>query len=149
MANPVVKTGEKGAFRWVFRRYTLEVETLSGNWKARWTADDSPYVHLVACENDDDIRKYFEIIYEVSKLLMTEQRFANDCVKAVLNYSKRLDKAAAKEVVEDEIEEKAALEFERQVQEHIELPKKERRKVVRDINGRFAKAVKEIQKDEA
>lgn len=149
MANPVVKTGEKGAFRWVFRRYTLEVETLSGNWKARWTADDSPYVHLMACENDDDIRKYFEIIYEVSKLLMTEQRFANDCVKAVLNYSKRLDKAAAKGVVEDEIEEKAALEFERQVQEHIELPKKERKKVVRDINGRFAKAVKEMQKDEA
>lgn len=146
MANPVVKTGEKGAFRWVFRRYTLEVETLSGNWKARWTADDSPYVHLMACENDDDIREYFEIIYEVSKLLMTEQRFANDCVKAVLNYSKRLDKAAAKGVVEDEIEEKAALEFERQVQEVVEMDKKTRRKYERGVDGRFKAAVKKAEK---
>ena len=44
------------------------------------------------------------------------------------------------DIREDPIEEKIALETEKQIQEHVELPKKERRKVERDINGRFKKA---------
>ena len=80
-------------------------------------------------------------------MLTTEQRFADDIVKAMSAYQKRLDKDAAGQVKDDETEEKIALEQEKQIQEHIELPKKERRKVERDINGRFKKAVKDAGKN--
>ena len=46
------------------------------------------------------------------------------------------------DVKEDETEERIALEGEKQLQEFIELPKKERKKAERDINGRFKKALK-------
>ena len=47
MRNPVIRAGERGAFRWKFRRFWLEIETLSGNFKARWTADEHPYAYLI------------------------------------------------------------------------------------------------------
>lgn len=141
--NTTVRKGEAGGFRWRFRRFTMEVETLSGNWKARWTADLHPYGALVSRDGDDDIHGYCQIVYEISKLLTTDQKFVSAIEKAILDYDKRL----RNEVVDDETEEKAALEFERQVQEVVEMPKKERRKYSRDVDKRFKKAVKEVENE--
>lgn len=148
LANPVVRKGESkdGAFKWCFRRFWLDIETLSGNFKVRFTAGEHPYAFLLAGKSDDNIEGFCEFIYMVSSLLTTEQAFANDVKKAITKCVERKEKKA--EVVEDETEEKIALEEVKQVQEHIELPKKERRKVERDINGRFKKAVKEIENAE-
>lgn len=49
---------------------------------------------------------------------------------------------------EDEIEEKIALEEVKAVQEYVDAPKKERRKMERDVNGRFKKAVKDLENSE-
>lgn len=146
--NATVRKGEAGGFRWRFRRFTVEVETLSGNWKAKWTADAHPYGFLLNAE-DDQVHAYCQIMYELSKLLTTEQKFASAVEKAISDYDKRLQKAAAKEVVEDETEEKIALETEKQVQAVVDMPKKERRKYSRDVDRRFRKAVKEAEKHEA
>lgn len=144
--NPVVRKGESGGFRFVFRRFWMEVETVSGNFKARFMADENPYGVLVGCEKKETIHGYSTILYQVGKLLTTDAGFVADVQKAIKKYDKRLQKKAASEVVEDETEEKIALEQEKAIQEHVELPKKERKKVERDINGRFAKAVKEAAK---
>lgn len=124
----------------------MDVETLSGNWKARWTADLHPYGALVSREGEDDIHGYCQIIYEISKLLTTDQKFAEDVVRSISKYNDRLEKKASREVVEDDTQEKIALEEMKQVQEVVEMPTKERRKFERGVDVRFRKAVKKAEK---
>ena len=140
--NPVVRKGESGGFRWCFRRFDLTIETLSGNFKAKFMADAHPYAYLLASQGDENIHGFCQTVYLLSKTLTTDQGFVDDVSKAFAKYDKRLQKKAASEVKEDETEEKIALETEKQIQEVVEMPKKERRKVERDINGRFKAAVK-------
>lgn len=147
--NPVVRKGEAGGFKWKFRRFWMEVETLSGNFKAKFMADEHPYAVLVGCEREETIHGYCSILYQIGKLLTTDAGFVNDVQKAISKYDKRLQKQAASEVVEDETEEKIALETEKQIQEVVEMPKKERRKYERGVDGRFRKSVKEAAKNEA
>lgn len=122
MRNPIIRKGEKGGFKWVFRRFWLEITTLSGNFKARFTAAEHPYGYLLAGKDDVNIEGFCQTVYEVSMLLTTDQGFVNDIQKAIRKYSSRLEKQA--KVVEDEIEEKIALETERQIQEKVEEGRK-------------------------
>ena len=124
----------------------MEISTLSGNWNAKWTAAEHPYGYLLAGKEDDNIEGYAQTMYEVGMLLTTDQGFVNDIQKALKKYSARLEKKA--NVEEDEVEERASLDFERKVQEVVEMDKRERRKYRRDVDRRFKKAVKEIE-DEA
>lgn len=148
IANPVVRKGESkdGAFRWVFRRFDLTIETLSGNFKARYMADEFPYAYLLAGKDDENIIGFSQLMYSLGMLLTRDQGLVDDVAKAINKYQKRLEKRAAGEVVEDETEEKIALETEKQIQEFKELPAKERKKVERRIDGKFKKAVKEAKK---
>lgn len=148
MANPVIRKGEHGGFKWKFRRFWLEVETLSGNWKARFMADAHPYAYLLASQGDENIHGFCQTVYFLGKILTTDQGFVDDVSKAFAKYDKRIQKKAASEVKEDEdeTEEKMALEEVKQVQELVEKPKKERRKAEKDIDKRFKKAVKDVEK---
>lgn len=151
LANPVVRKGESkdGAFKWTFRRFDLTIETLSGNFKARFVADAHPYAYLLAGKDDENIIGFSQLMYSLGMLLTRDQGLVDDVAKAINKYQKRLEKKAASEVVEDETEEKIALETEKQIQEVVEMPKKERRKYERGVDGRFKKAVKEAAKNEA
>ena len=146
MRNPIVREGEHGGFKWRFRRFTLEISTLSGNWRARWTASEHPFGYLLSDESDKNTPGFAEILYTVGMLLTTEQKFANDIQNAIKRYQDRATKSA--KVEEDEIEEKIALETEKQIQEHVELPKKERKKVEKKIDKKFKKAAKGLEKQE-
>lgn len=146
IANPVVRKGEKGGFKWVFRRLNMTIETLSGNFKASFTADEHPFGYLAASKDDTNIHGFAMTMYEIGKLLTTDQGFVDDVQKAIVKYRKRLEKQAAGDVVEDETQEKIALETEKQIQEVVEMPKKERRKYERDVNGRFKASVKDLEK---
>lgn len=139
-ANPKVREGEAGGFKWIFRRFHMTVETLSGNFKVRFTADEHPYGYLLAGADDDNIHGFAATLYQIGKLLTTDQGFADDIHRAITKYEKRLSK------VEPEKEgEEAAMAEVKAVQEFVEAPKKEKRKMERDINGRF----KKVTKDEA
>lgn len=142
IANPVVRKGESkdGAFRWVFRRFDLTIETLSGNFKAKFMADAHPYAYLLEGKTDENVEGFCQFIYMLSKTLTTDQGLVSDVEKAINKYQKRLEKSVSK-VEEDETEEKIALETEKQIQEFKELPAKERKKVERRIDGKFKKAV--------
>lgn len=142
LANPKVREGEAGGFKWCFRRFWLDISTLSGNFKARFTADKDPYGYLLAGKDDENIHGFAMTIYQVGKLLTTDQGFVDDVQKALQKYEKRLSK-----VKPDTDSEEAALAEVKAVQEYVEMPKKEQRKYERDVNGRFKKAVKEVEKD--
>jgi hypothetical protein len=146
--NPVIRKGESGGFKWCFRRLDLRIETLSGNFKARFTAAENPYAYLLASDDDSQVEGFCQILYSVGMLLTTDQEFVDSITKALRDYDKRLNKKAASEVAEDETEEKIALEEVKQVQEFVEMDRKEQKKRERDVNGRFVKAVKDLEKSE-
>ena len=144
MRNPIVRKGEHGGFKWCFRRFWLDIETVSGNFKARFIAAEHPYGYLVAGKDNKNIEGFCQTVYEVGMLLTTDQGFVNDVVKALKKYDSRLQKSV--KVEDDETEEKMALEEVKKVQELVEKPKKERKKVEKDIDKRFKKAMKDVQK---
>lgn len=144
LANPVVRKGEAGGFKWCFRRFWLDISTVSENFKVRFTADKDPYGYLLSGKDDTNIHGFAATMYEVGKLLTTDQGFVNDIQKAFDKYEKRLNKTELEQDGEE-----AALAEVKAVQEYVEAPKKVQRKMERDANGRFKKAVKEVQKDES
>ena len=133
IANPVVREGEKGGFKWVFRRFWLEITTLSGNFKARFAAGEHPYGYLVAGNDDDNINGFCETLYMVGMLLTTDQGFVNDIQKAIAKYDKRVQKENP--VVEDEVEEKVAIEEQKEVSERAKLARRYRHRVDREAEN--------------
>ena len=146
VANPVVRKGEHGGFKWTFRRFWLDIESVSGNFKARFIAGEHPYGYLLAGKTDDNIIGFCKIIYSVGMTLTTDQKFVNDVEMAIVNYNQRLEGLA--EIKEDPTEEKIAIEEVKQVQEYVEASPKEKRTMERDSNGRFKKKVKQVLKED-
>lgn len=144
MQNPSVRKGEVGAFKFNFRRYDLIISTLSENFKVRFTADKDPYGYLLSGKDDTNIHGFAATMYEVGKLLTTDQGFVNDIQKAFDKYEKRLSKTELEQDGEE-----AALAEVKAVQDYVDAPKKVQRKMERDANGRFKKAMKEVQKNES
>lgn len=143
MRNPIVRKGEHGGFKWKFRRFWLELETLSGNFKCRFTAAEAPYGYLLAGKGDENIEGFAATLYEIGMLLTTDQTFVDDIQGAIRRYEQRLG--------ETELEkdgEEAAIAEERALQEHLELPKKERRKAEKRIDKEFKKTVKKAKNEE-
>lgn len=106
-------------------------------------AGEHPYGYLVASlgqGNLDNIYGFCAMVYELSMLLTTDQTLVDDIKRVVTEYDKRL--LAKEKPVEDPEEEAAALAQEQAVQEYVEKPKRQRRKIDRDVNGRFKKAEK-------
>jgi hypothetical protein len=149
IANPVLDEVELGAFRITFRKYFMEIETMSGNFSARYTAAEYPYGYLLEAMNQnkqETVHGFCERVYMWSMLILRDQKLADDMDEAVHQYHKRLEKDI--KVEENETEEKIALEGEKQIQEYVEAPPKQKRKIERDANGRFKKAVRDLQETE-
>lgn len=140
MENPVIRKGEHGGFKWEFRGFWLDISTVSGNFKARYMADDHPYAYLLAGDTDDNIIGFCQLIYTLGRTLTTDQGLVNDVEKAINKYGRRIESGI--KIKDDETEEKIALETEKKIQEHIELPEKKRKKVEKESDKRFKKAVK-------
>lgn len=138
--NKVVRSVESGGFRWKFRRFWLEIETLSGNFKARFTAAEHPYGYLLSGD-DDQTRGFAERVYMVGYLLTTDQKFVDDIDRALKDYNARMEGT-----VEDEVSEEASVAEVKKIQEYMDANQKRRRKMERDANGRFKKVVKDVQK---
>lgn len=140
--NTAVWKGEKGGFKAEFKRFTLEIRTVSGNFKAGWTADVYPYGYLLAAVkqgNEATLWGFCERLYMWSKCLLCDQKLADDMDAAFDGYSKRLEAVGedAEEVPED-----AILGYEKEVQELSELKGKERRKREKEIDAKFKKILK-------
>lgn len=143
--NPIMREGEDGGMRWRFRRFWVDFETVSGNFKCRFEAGKDPYGYLLSSD-DNQVHGFAMRLYLIGSLLTTDKQFVKDINRALNNLDKRLTKKAESGVVEDETEEKIALEEEKAVQEIVDMPKKEKRKFERNVNRRFKKAVREAEK---
>lgn len=143
-ANPTLRKWEEGGFKFKFRRFFLDIRSISGNFRMRWTASEHPYGYLFAGENDQT-EGFADRMYMISALLTTDQQFVTDIDNALEGYQKRMDGQV--QVVEDEVEEKAAVEEVKDIQKYVDAAPKERRKMERDANGRFKKAVKKAEEE--
>lgn len=106
--NTVVQKVEFDAYRVTFRRFTMDIETKSGNMKLRTMLMEHPQSFLTHCllQNDVKVVEWFcNIVYRFVCLITTDQGLANDVQKAFSKYAKRMDKKAeceAKKITEDE-----------------------------------------------
>ena len=139
--NPVVRKGESGGFKWCFRRLNMTIETLSGNFKASFTADENPYAYLLAGKDDSNIIGFCQMIYTLGKLLTTDQGLVDGIQKELRKYEKRLEKTEPDPTDSEE----AAIAEVKAVQEYVEASPKEKKQRERDSNGRFKKAVKKAE----
>ena len=139
--NPVESKFEFGGFKVIFRRFWLDIETVSGNFKVRFLASHHPYGYLFVSAqkgNLNNIHGFCAYIYKLSHTLTTDNKLVEDVNKAMKNYDKRLAAKAATAVSteNDDID----LEVVKQNHEVGKMTKKER--------NQRRKELKEAMKDE-
>ena len=106
--NTLLREVEFDAYKVTFRRFTMEVETKSGNFKLRTMGMLYPNSFLYhALEQGDTkmIEWFCNEVYQFVSLITTDQGLADDVHKAFAKYYKRMEKKAesiAKEITEDE-----------------------------------------------
>lgn len=146
MANPVIAKGEKGGFKYVFRRYWLDIESVSGNFKFRSTAAEHPYLYLLKSieqGNEDNVFGFAERVYLLQSTLTRDAAFVKDIDKAF----KKLDKRFSEVELESDDAESASISEAKKVQEYVDATPKERKKMEKDTDKRLKKALKEAEKN--
>ena len=126
--NPIEYKFEFGGFKVVFRRFWMEIESVSENFKVRFLASQHPYGYLFVSAqkgNLDNIHGFCAYIYKLSHTLTTDNKLVEDVTKAIKNYEKRLAAKAATVVSteNDDID----LEVVKQDYEVGKMTKKERK----------------------
>lgn len=139
--NPIEYKFKFGGFKVVFRRYWLQIESISENFKVRYLASQHPYGYLFVSAqkgNLDNIHGFCAYIYKLSHTLTTDNKLVEDVTKAIKNYEKRLAAKAATEVntENDDLD----LEVVKQDYEVGKMTKKQRKQRKKEI--------KEALKDE-
>lgn len=139
--NPIEYKFEFGGFKVVFRRFWVEIESVSENFKVRFLASQHPYGYLYVSAqkgNLDNIHGFCAYIYKLSHTLTTDNKLVEDVNRAMKNHDKRLAAQAATAVSteNDEID----LEVVKQNHEVGKMTKKERKQRKQEI--------KEALKDE-
>ena len=106
--NTIVQEVEFDAYKVTFRRFTMEVETKSGNLKLRTMGMLYPnsFLYHALEQGDEKMVEWFcNEVYQFVSLLTTDQGLAIDIHKAFAKYYKRMEKKAesiAKEITPDE-----------------------------------------------
>ena len=139
--NPVEYQFEFGGFKVVFRRFWMEIESVSENFKVRFLASHHPYGYLFVSAqkgNINNIHGFCAYIYKLCHTLTTDNKLVEDVNKAMKNYDKRLAAKSATEVSaeDDDLD----LEVVKQAHDVGKMTKKERKQRKKEI--------KEALKDE-
>lgn len=137
--NHVIKKVDFEAFSIVFRRFTMEIKTVSGNFKmvtlGMLHPNASLYNHI---ENGVTSipQWYCETMYIIATMLTTDSGFAQDINKAISKYSKRLDKQAesqAKNITEQDEQLSQAVVISNI--ESLKMTKKQRKEYKKDLRN--------------
>lgn len=129
--NTLVREVEFDAYKVVFRQYTMEITTKSGNLKLRTTGMLYPNAFLFNAveKGDEKVLEWFcNELYQFVCLITKDSGLIQDVNKAFAKYYKRMEKKAeslAKEITEDD--DKLALEQLKFNQEYAKKSKKERK----------------------
>lgn len=129
--NTKLKEVEFDANKVVFRQYTMEITTKSGNLKLRTTGMLYPngFLYNAVEKGDEKVLKWFcNELYQFVCLITKDSGLIQDVNKAFAKYYKRMEKKAeslAKEISEDD--DKLALEQLKFNQEYAKKSTKERK----------------------
>lgn len=106
--NTIIQEVEFDAYKVTFRRFTMEVETKSGNMKLRTMGMLYPnsFLYHALAQGDTKMVEWFcNELYQFVSLITTDQGLANDVHKSFAKYYKRMEKKAesiAKDITLDE-----------------------------------------------
>lgn len=104
-ANRVEYKFEFAGFKVVFRRYWMDIKSVSDNFKVRFLASQHPYGYLYVSAkqgNIENIRGYCHYLYKLAFCLTTDNKLVEDVNKSLKNYDKRLAAQAATAVSTEE-----------------------------------------------
>ena len=103
-----IKTVQCSAFKVTFRKFTMEIKSVSGNFtlKTMGMVYPNAFLYDALTKGDADlVQWYCNRMYELTTLLLTDQGLFDDVQKALNKYDKRLQVIAeqkAKQVTEEE-----------------------------------------------
>lgn len=129
--NAKIKTVQCSAFKVTFRKFTMEIKSVSGNFtlKTMGMVYPNAFLYDALTKGDADlVQWYCNRMYELTTCLLTDQGLFDDVQKALTKYGKRLQVVAeqkAKEVTEEE-EHMAAEQVKANI-EYANMTKKQRK----------------------
>lgn len=106
--NTVIDEIEFDSFVVTFRRFTMDIQTKSGNMKLRTMLMQYPQSFLLHCLSKDDtktIHWFCKALYQFVSLITTDQGLVNDIHKAFAKYEKRVSKKAENNAKQVSVEE--------------------------------------------
>lgn len=133
--NPVLYRSENGAFKVVFRRYWMEIRSLSDNFRMRVMICEHPYGYLLFGArngNEKNVHAFCEYVYAVVMTLTTDQKFANEVQRSLGRCYERRANAELRETAKERDDETAISEVMQQV-EADKMSRKDRRKIIRKL----------------
>jgi hypothetical protein len=107
LTNSKVKEVEVGGFRFVFRKYSMLVRSLSDNWRMRVLCGEHAYGYLLESMRQnrlDNLHGYAVIMYSLAVSLTKDQKLVSDVTRDVKAYAARVDRQAEKEAKRTEKE---------------------------------------------
>lgn len=126
-----IKTVQCSAFKVTFRKFTMKIKSVSGNFtlKTKGMIYPNAFLYDALIKGDVDLVKWYcNRMYELTTCLLTDQGLFDDVQKALTKYGKRLQVIAeqkAKEVTEDD--ERIAVEEIKADIEYANMTKKQRK----------------------
>ena len=133
--NPVLSKSESGAFKVVFRRYWMEIRSLSDNFRMRVMICEHPYGYLLyglKQGNEKNLHAYCEYVYAVVMTLTTDQKFANEVQRSLGRCYERRANAELKKTAKERDDETAISEVMQQA-EADKMSRRERRRFTRQL----------------
>lgn len=133
--NPVLLKSENGAFKVVFRRYWMEIRSLSDNFRLRVMICEHPYGYLfygAKHGNEKNLHAYCEYVYAVVMTLTTDQKFANEVQRSLNRCYERRANAELRKTAKERDDETAIREVMEQ-SEADKMSRRERRRITRQL----------------
>lgn len=132
LTNSKVKEVEVGGFRFVFRKYSMLVRSLSDNWRMRVLCGEHTYGYLLESMRQnrlDNLQGFAVIMYSLAVSLTKDQKLVSDVTRDIKAYAARVDRQAEKEAkrAEKESDEEILL-VERMAEENAKKLNKKNRK---------------------
>ena len=106
--NPVLFKQELGGFKVVFRRYWMDVRSLSDNFRLRVMVSEHPYGYLFfSLKNGhmDNIKGFCHYVYALTMSITTDQKLANEVQRSLnRSYDRRAKEEMVKTAKENEVD---------------------------------------------
>lgn len=100
LTNRKQESVELGGFIWTFRKYSMEVRSLSENFKMRLLCGEHAYGYLMTAlrhDKKENLEGYALIMYTLAVSLTRDQKLVSDVTRDIKMYASRLERQAEKE----------------------------------------------------